>query len=603
MKNKHLKLVSCALMATLFSTSSCVDNDYDLTEDIDLTIQVGGSEFAIPGGKTKPIELSKILDIDVNGVVKIDDLTGDYYLLQKGPENQEPTTITVDGFEIASPNISPIKQNLSFNISSYNSNNLSRANGTELPPVDLPYSETSFHLNSAGIPKEIKELTMVKMDMIAIIHFSFTPRMVDNLYLKTIDLKFPSFIKSPKLTNGVLHLENDKVNSLNGLTVEIPISGIDCKNQDGITFGEEKLSIEGEVSLEGKVTINTGEVHAATGGSFEVTLTADVTLLDSQSQQEMIHVKSVTGKVAPEIDIQIDPVTLTGLPDFLDDERVTLSVEKPLIFFTVNNEELPVSAKVKGTINSFTNKDNHKEPVGGPAEFDLTIKKETNHHFCLYPSSLSQQPEFEGITDYTPVNNLTSLISKIPDIFEFDITANADAENETEILLNHTYQITTDYEVNVPFVFGDKITQIVYKDSVDGWYEDMGDYEVTQVNATATAINSIPLGLSFTATALTVDRNGNAAELKGVTVNVKVDGKKDGIIKAGKNNVAANSELVIEIKETTPGAVKKLDGLAFEIVAATSGEEAKGQQLNKNQTLQLTNVRLKVPNGVIVDLN
>ena len=58
----------------------------------------------------------------------------------------------------------------------------------------------------------------------------------------------------------------------------------------------------------------------------------------------------------------------------------------------------------------------------------------------------------------------------------------------------------------------------------------------------------------------------------------------------------------IEIKETTAGAVKKLDGLAFEIVAA-SGTDAQGQQLNENQTLQLKNVRLKVPGGAIVDLN
>ena len=47
---------------------------------------------------------------------------------------------------------------------------------------------------------------------------------------------------------------------------------------------------------------------------------------------------------------------------------------------------------------------------------------------------------------------------------------------------------------------------------------------------------------------------------------------------------------------------EKLDGLAFEIVAA-SGTDAQGQQLNENQTLQLKNVRLKVPGGAIVDLN
>ena len=36
MKKKHLKLGSCALMASLLTLSSCVDNDYDLTKDIEL---------------------------------------------------------------------------------------------------------------------------------------------------------------------------------------------------------------------------------------------------------------------------------------------------------------------------------------------------------------------------------------------------------------------------------------------------------------------------------------------------------------------------------------------------------------------------------------
>ena len=97
MKKKHLKLGSCALMASLLTLSSCVDNDYDLTKDIDLTIQVGGSEFAIPGGETEPIKLSKILDIEEDGVVKIDN-EGNYYLLQEGSE--QTTFISVSGFEI-----------------------------------------------------------------------------------------------------------------------------------------------------------------------------------------------------------------------------------------------------------------------------------------------------------------------------------------------------------------------------------------------------------------------------------------------------------------------------------------------------------------------
>lgn len=605
MKNKHLKLVSCALMASLFSTSSCVDNDYDLMEDIDLTIQVGGSEFAIPGGETEPIKLSKILDIEEDGVVKIDE-NGNYFLLQEGTE--QTTNISVDGFEIESPAINPIRQTLNFTVPSYNSIGI-KANGIELPPVDLPTERTSFNLSSSDLPKEIKGLSFINVDMIAAIHFSFEPSIVDNLYLKTINLNFPKFIKSQKLAEGVLHLEEKTASSTNGLTVYIPIDGIDCSSeQQGITFEEGNLSIQGEISLDGAVTINTGEIHGQPG-SVTVTLKADITLLDAQTQREIINVQSIIGKVKPDIDINIEPVTLTGLPDFLDDERVTLSVERPMIFFTANNNT-PVSAQITtGEIRSFTNKNGIKEPVSeNPATFDFTIDKESNEKFCLYPadfdeSEIKKITKDEGVTQHIKVEHLTALISKIPDIFEFDVVAEAIEDDNTEVMLNHTYTITTDYDVNVPFVFGDQISQIVYKDSVDGWYDDLKDYEVQQVNATATAINKIPLGLNFTAKALTIDANGNTEELKGVTVTVIVDGKQNGIIKAGISNTAVESALVIEIKEITSGAVKKLDGLAFEIVAATSGNEAKGQQLNENQTLQLKNVRLKVPGGAIVDLN
>lgn len=589
MKKRHLRFIPIVLSASLF-TFSCVDNDYDLSGDIDLTIQIGGSEFAIPGGETEPIRLSKILDIEEDGIVKTDEY-GNYYLWKEGTETT--TDISVDKFEINSPDITPINKALNFNIPS-----TSGLQG-KLPTVPLDGMTTDFSLDGTKLPTEIKTLSLINMDMEAVIRFSFTPAVAENLYLEAINLQFPEFIQSPQLTRGLLHLESQKVNKDNGLSVTVPINGIDCK-QDGIKFEGGNLSIAGEISLTGEVTIDAGEILASAGPA-SVALKVDITLRDKQTKQQIIRIKSITGKVAPDIDIHIDPVTISGLPDFLDDERVTLSVEKPMIFFTANNNT-PVSAQIKGEITSFITQDNQREqlgdPVNHPVKFDFTINKETKEKFCLLPPDV--QTDVEGATP-VEVANLPTLISKIPDLFEFEVAAEA-IQAETEIQLNQTYSIVTDYNVNVPFVFGKDITQIVYKDSVDGWYEDMQDYEVKQINATATAINKIPLGLSFTAKALSVDAQGNPVELKGVVVTVKVDGKTDGVIKAGKNNAAAESALVVEIKETTAGAVKKLDGLAFEIVAA-SGTDAQGQQLNENQTLQLKNVRLKVPGGAIVDLN
>ncbi|WP_291582418.1 hypothetical protein [Bacteroides sp.] len=593
MKKKHLKLGSCALMASLLTLSSCVDNDYDLTKDIDLTIQVGGSEFAIPGGETEPIKLSKILDIEEDGVVKIDG-EGNYYLLQEGSESN--TDISVNEFQVEAPDITPIKPELNFTIPPL----------TGLPPTNIPASlpieSTNFELKGENLPTDITSLSSIDMDMEAVIRFSIPAAIISKLTLKTVELSFPKFINSPRLTNGVLHLTGEEATAANGLTVTIPVDGIDCK-QEGVTFtkGNEysQLLMEGTISLEGEVSINTGDVQQGVEGPVSINLTVEITLQDKLSKQPIINIKSVTGIVQPKIDINIEPVTLSGLPDFLDDEKVTLSVQNPMVFFTAKNNT-PVAANVNGIITSFINKGSEEIPVGDPNKpvtFSFKLNREEDQKFCLSPLAPTNM---EGIT-HVEVPNLPTLINKIPDIFKFDVTTKATTD-ETTVLLGHTYNITTDYDVNVPFVFGKNITTIVYKDSVDGWYDDLKDYEIQQVNATATAFNTIPLGLNLTAKALTVDAAGKAEELKGVAITVIVDGEKDGTIKAGKNNVAAESTLVIEIKETTSGAVKRLDGLAFEIVAA-SVEGAEGQQLNENQTLQLKNVRLKVPNGVIIDLN
>ena len=103
------------------------------------------------------------------------------------------------------------------------------------------------------------------MDMEAVIRFSIPAEIISKLTLKTVELSFPKFINSPRLTNGVLHLAGEEATATNGLTVTIPVDGIDCSNQEGVTFikGDEysQLLMEGTISLEGEVSINTGDVQ------------------------------------------------------------------------------------------------------------------------------------------------------------------------------------------------------------------------------------------------------------------------------------------------------------------------------------------------------
>lgn len=596
MNNKHLKLVSCALMATLFSTASCVDNDYDLTEDIDLTIQVGGSEFAIPGGETEPIKLSKILDIEENGIIKLDK-DSNYYLLQEGAESN--TKIFVDRFSVASPQIDPILIEPGIQLPT---NSGSIPSGEKFSAtLEQDRYNTSFGLvlpddQGNSVPKELISASYIKADLTASLHFTLEQDITDAMWLDDIQIEFPRYFISADLNNkGVLTISGQKVSKAGGYHTSIRITAIDLNKLDETTEGtgikDGKLDIKGIVKINGTVSVLSDDINVQHSSS-RIELKAKITLGE-------MEVNTVTGVVKPDIDINIDPVTLSDLPDFLSDDQVRLDVLNPMVFFMANNQT-PVKAMADGAITSWKkNEDGSEKQLGNPQEqpvvFHLELAKEKDQSFCLSP----ERPTNNGKAEWIEVKYLPTLITEIPDEFRFKIEAEA-SEESTEVRLNHEYFITTDYEVNVPFVFGDNLS-IVYKDTVDGWNSDLKDYEIERIKATANVINQIPLGLKFTAVAMQLNANGESISLDDVSAVVKVKGDENGIIEAGTPESPKDTPIVIEITELKPGAVKKLDGLAFKATAASKGMS--GQQLNAKQTLKLKNVRLKVPGGIKVDLN
>jgi hypothetical protein len=56
------------------------------------------------------------------------------------------------------------------------------------------------------------------------------------------------------------------------------------------------------------------------------------------------------------------------------------------------------------------------------------------------------------------------------------------------------------------------------------------------------------------------------------------------------------------LKSTDANAFKELDGLKYE-VSATPSAETSGKVLNKNQSLRLENMTIKIKGGVTVDMN
>ena len=134
-----------------------------------------------------------------------------------------------------------------------------------------------------------------------------------------------------------------------------------------------------------------------------------------------------------------------------------------------------------------------------------------------------------------------------------------------------------------------------------GWHEDLKKYDVSQINATGYAVNKIPLNLNIVATAVKVNSKGELEPLDGIKVTVSIDGTIDGTINAGDIVTGSKSAVLIELKQTISGSVKQLDGLILE--AFCNSKEVEEGRLNANQTFQLIDVKLKVPGGLIIDLN
>ena len=265
-------------------------------------------------------------------------------------------------------------------------------------------------------------------------------------------------------------------------------------------------------------------------------------------------------------------------------------MKNPMILFSANNQT-PVSATISGTFESIYT--DGTADVTVPFSIPL-IDANQDQNFCLSPIN----PNTSGTT-WIEVSTLPSLITRIPNQVSISVDAQA-TDTETSIELGKTYSITADYDIKVPFMYGDDMN-IVYTDSMSGWHEDLKKYTFKQVNATGYVINKIPLNLNITATALRLNAANVLVAYPDVTATVIVNGVTDGSINSGSLATGTKTAIVVELKEKTTGVIKHLDGLILEANANSKGvSEA---ILNENQTFQLIDVKLKIPGGLIIDLN
>lgn len=563
------KTFSCAFVLLSSCMLSCVDSEYDLSKDLDMTVTVGGENLTIPASNTKNITLEKIFDLNEESTVKAD-ADGNYALSQTGKGSN--TRVSIEEITIKSSEIALQSARTELNY-------MMSPSGTLEATVN---DKTSFSIDKRNITTDVTELYSSDVIMPASLRMNIEGS--NSLTLKKgFQIEFPDYMtitttdQRVKITGSILTFIQDiNVSQNSALYIPIQVTRIDFESM-GTGKGlvaPGHLVIADDINISGTST--------TTGGS------AIQMIMDTEIKIDEIQLTQVTAKVNPEINVSIDPITINNLPDFLKDEQVRIDMTDPKIYLTVSNTS-PVEVNFSGVLKSYKGgKLLASVPVGqSPNLITIPGNQPDEYIICLHRLN----NHVEGADASVTVENLNDLIETIPDEIRMDNIEAKASDKRCTIVLGSTYNVKTDYEINAPLQFNEG-TNIVYSDVIDNWNKDVKDLSVKEVVITMDAQNSIPLTMNMEVKAI----NKNGTVLNSISTEVSSQ------IAAGTMENAKVTPLKITLKSTDANAFKELDGLKYE-VSATSSAETSGKVLNKNQYLRLENMTIKIKGGVTVDMN
>lgn len=336
--------------------------------------------------------------------------------------------------------------------------------------------------------------------------------------------------------------------------------------------------------------------------------------LFNNAEVPAITLEQVEGKFDPEVDITIDPVTVNDVPDFLNDNENNLDLKNPYIKLTMSNGT-PIDVNLTADIIRMKDGVQDDAPIrlgSTTADRDSIILYAANGDVptvSTYYLSREAMPEVaqEGNHTYNIVmgDDIYRLVRTIPDEIRLEnIEAKALDQTYTVPLGQDGahYVVNTDYQINAPLQFGQDLL-ITYKDTIDDWHSDMEDITISKAVVEMDAINGIPLNFSVDAQA--IDVNGNV--YPNVTVTPVQGTIAPGLkLLNGDASAASENKLILEIT-CESGDMKNLDGLIISFKADKKNMDGRpdlqNATLNKGMTLQLKNIRVRIENGVTVDMN
>ena len=574
----QIKLASRFVVpAVCVIATACVDDNYDLS-DVDTTTRVTVENLTVPVN-IDPIVLSDIISIDEDSKIQILNIDGQefYALTQTGDFSSDP--IYIDRVTASAPVLDPSRRTL------------------QLVDGNLPGSQTleyqiekmgnDLSYTSSDIDKSIVELTSAKVQPMTFrINFDVegVADRVSGMTFSDMIINMPKGLTATTSTGsydpetGRWYIDSYSVSGnttqawLTATAIDFAANGSKIEN-GSLHFDSEFRVIDGRLAL-------TALAGATLPNSIDLALTYNL---------DAMTIDAFSGVISYELEgMDIDPVDLSDIPDFLGGEQTDISLANPQIYLQLNNPVADYDLECRTGITLTAMRAGETDCAFSPDVNEVAIGYAKGisgpYNFVLAPSDadLSVPAGFES-PEFVRFSSLGSLLAPpasssvkgLPDRIGIELVTPGIKQGPVAdfVLGRDISGVTGRYELMAPLALSAG-SVIVYSDTNDGWNdEDVDAITISELTVTATASNTAPLGASITA--YPIDVNGN--RISGVTIVTESDLPAN----------ATDAPIRIVMK----GEIRHLDGVTFE---ARVVSDQSGTVLTPSQSITMRDIRATV---------
>lgn len=615
---RKIKGTVVVFLSAILCCTSCIDNDYDLNKDIDMSVSLGGDAFVVPIGNSEETRLDQI--IDESETLKLDE-EGRYSINKNDNIDDVKIDVNAVTIDIKDPSFEPIRVDF--------------VKVPGMPEFSSDFdTKSNMEVHEENIDKAIKSLKEVSWEknelaaLTVMFDFGNTPSEVkEDIKFSNVQVHFPKFIEfigteGLDVENNILIIDNESFDpSVNSIyKKQLMIKGLDFTkiDENGLIISSDHIldvpEQYTEVTVSGQLKTSAVDEEVSQIHTFNVDMSVSV---------EKMVIGEIVGKFDPEIDPIDEEVDLDlgDDLDFLTEDGNEIVLKNPV--FKVDFEN-PVGASVNLdlTINGYLNE--QSEPIDGSTvtattqeypDFKIYSADKENGmpvttHLIISREKVSETFENTSTDKYynLVLPQLSDIMKRMPDYIKLKLKAQVNQNNEEHHIDispddnqdKATFLIKGNYDVSVPLTF--ETLNIHYTDTIDNLQDDLEDLlDValsTHVELNGDFVNGIPIDLNINVEP--TDANNNP--LTNISTKVYVNDQENGIL-AGMSvdGQPSNTPIKIVLNSQDREELKKLDKLFLNINASASQTNS-GITLKGAQTIQLKNMRLYVKK-VNLDLN